>query len=236
MIMENDSIAPFLRYLPTDALYVFRPSRSRKLLISPRPNTPKLSLSLELQSLDGPTIAKKGSNNVITFIIYREPDDGHEEPCTIYWHGGIVAFSSQGFLLLRHMADGQLEKIDGLAKTWWDNYLSERRFFKEEQDFYELKPGETIRRSDGIEDSWLVALIPGERYELLWPGGEIPWWGWGTKEENVGKLRDPPARAILLGSPRLSFDVVEYPPPPVYKTPRPQWPAVPAYVMTVLLY
>jgi hypothetical protein len=213
-------------------MYRTRPT-GKHGLISPRPNTPKLSLSIELQCLDGPTVAKENSNNVLIYHIHRDLNDGHEGPCTIYWSGSFEAFGSQGFVLLQHTADGQMENIEGLTETWRDEYLSRRSFWDSEQGFHELMPGQTIWFGTGLERSWIEALIVGERYELVWPGGEIHWWGWGTIEESLDKHPDPPTRAILPGPHRLSFDVVDRPKPPVYETPLPQWPVTPAYVTEI---
>jgi hypothetical protein len=88
----------------------------------------------------------------------------------------------------------------------------------------------------GIAESWLEAMISGEKYELLWPGGEFYWWGWGSIKENErkGRSRDCTPRAILSRTPRVSFTVIEEPPAPVYETPRPQWPQAPVYVISTL--
>lgn len=196
-----------------------------------RLDTPKFSLYLELQCSKGPTIAKEGPNNLVIFHITREVNDDHEEPCSIYWTGSD-AFGSQGLLLLRHTAEGRLEKVEGLVKPEHEQFLSERGFwnYPHQQSFLELKPGQTTWFGSGVPKQWLEALIPGQQYELVWPGGEIPWWGWGTIEENFEKRLDPSARAVIYGSSHLSISVTEKVPPPVYKTPRPQWPATPAYV------
>jgi hypothetical protein len=79
-------------------------------------------------------------------------------------------------------------------------------------------------------------MVSGYKYELLWPGGEIHWWGWGRIEENEKKGRscDIIPCAILSGTPRVSFTVVEEPPAAVYETPGPQWPSAPAYVISTL--
>lgn len=110
------------------AVYI-APNWEEQTLISPRPNTPKLSLSIELQCLGGPTIAKENSNNVLIYHIHRDLNDGHEWTCTIYWFGTFEAFGSQGFVLLRHTTDGQLKKVEGVAERWRDDYLPGRSFW-----------------------------------------------------------------------------------------------------------
>jgi hypothetical protein len=78
-------------------------------------------------------------------------------------------------------------------------------------------------------------MVSGEKYELLWPGGEIYWWAWGGIEENEGRSHNAIPRAVLSGTPRVLFTVVEEPPAPVYETPLPKWTQDPTYVMENVL-
>ncbi|KAJ5196919.1 hypothetical protein N7449_007398 [Penicillium cf. viridicatum] len=128
ILTENDPISPFVTFLPSDRL----------------PNTPKLSLSIELQCLDGPTIGRQNSYNVLIYHLHRDPNDGHEGLCTIYWSGTFEVFGPQGFVLVEHTTDGQLKKVEGVAETRRDEYPSGRSFWDPEQGFHELMPGQTI--------------------------------------------------------------------------------------------
>ena len=66
----------------------------------------------------------------------------------------------------------------------------------------ELRPGEARRFVQILPDNLHKALIPGERYRLIWPGEEIFMWDWGTKRDWVGKeLKSQAARESKL--PRL---------------------------------
>lgn len=50
-------------------------------------------------------------------------------------------------------------------------------------------------------------LVNGEKYELLWPGGEIALWDWGTKMEFVGKeLERRPGIYLPATKVTLEFD------------------------------
>jgi hypothetical protein len=40
---------------------------------------------------------------------------------------------------------------------------------------------------DRLTSNYQQLLVPGERYELFWPGAEIDMWGWGTREDYTSK-------------------------------------------------
>ena len=66
----------------------------------------------------------------------------------------------------------------------------------------QLRPGSSQREVPTLPDSYHKALIPGERYRLIWPGEEILMLDWGTKRDRIGKeLKSLAARESKL--PRL---------------------------------
>lgn len=176
---------------------------------------PSLSISFELPS-GSDEIAKNGTEGiVITF--HRAHDDGHDQACIFYWSGGRDGFVSDRVFLLHHTTDGQLEKVHGVE---YEGSLYETPNLPEisqwDHSFRELSPGGSDRFYQPIPDRYQNALIPGERYELVWSGGEICWWTWGTIKEHEGQARDSkPPPLILPGGPRLSFTAVAEHPPPV---------------------
>lgn len=194
------------------------------------PDTPNLTLSLELQGLNDSKIAIRNSNSGFVFRIHRGPD-GHHKPCSFYWSDTVDAWGSEGLVLLRHDVKGQLERVKLPSEPWRAHDPTENRVARNPHRLFELKPGESTWFFSGIPDSWLDAMVPGEKYELLWPGGEIYWWAWGGIAENGSRSRDGLPQAVLSGAPRVSFTVVEEPPAPVYETPLPKWPNTPAYVI-----
>ncbi|KAJ5160305.1 uncharacterized protein N7482_007309 [Penicillium canariense] len=207
--MDDIQIAPSLKYSTTDAA----------------PDTPNLTLSLELQGLSDSKIAKRNSNSGIIFRIHRNTDD-HDQPCSFYWSETVDAWGSGGLVLLRHN-QGQLERVS-LPSEPWRAHDPRERIARNPHRLFELKPGESTWFFAGIPESWLDTMVSGEKYELLWPGGEIYWWAWGGIAENEIRSRDGLPRALLSGTPRVSFTVVEEPPAPLYETPRPKWPQNPA--------
>lgn len=198
-----------------------------------RSNTPSLTLSLSLGAYKGSLISKNNADRcVVEFTLHRGIDDGQEEPCSFFWSGDYDAFGIQGFLLLRHTADGELEKVNVSSESWRTINLTELEIGHWKHGVWELMPGKSTTFARSFPQSWLDAMVKGERYELVWPGGDILWWSWGTIKDNQGAPSNAPRRAILPGAPRVSFTVVDDPPPEplvVYETPLPKWPAVPTY-------
>jgi hypothetical protein len=211
-------------------------SLSNNLQLMPSwPDTPNLTLSLELQGLSDSIIAKRKSNSGLIFRIHRGTD-GHGYPCSFYWSATVDAWGSTGLVLLRYNADGQLERVTLPSEPWRAHDPTEPWIARNAQCLFELMPGKSTWFFACIPESWLDVMVPGQTYELLWPRGEIRWWGWGSIEENENKggPRDSSPCAILSGTPSVSFTVVEEPPAPVYETPRPKWPSTPAYVISIL--
>lgn len=65
-------------------------------------------------------------------------------------------------------------------------------------------------------------LVPGERYELLWPGAAFALWSWGTHREKVGlEIGENSQQPCLIvpGGACASLTVIEepqvFPPPPL---------------------
>ena len=150
-------------------------------------------------------------------ITLTRSHDGHGQPCIFYWSGSRDGFASDGFLLLHRTADNQLEKIEVSSHDGprlqtpikdevspWDHNIRE------------LAPGGSDRFYQKIPQRYRDALVPGERYELVWAGGEVCWWDWGTIKQHDGQARDSkPPPLIMPGGSSLSFIVIAEQPLPV---------------------
>jgi hypothetical protein len=96
---------------------------------------------------------------------------------------------------------------------------------------WELPPGGSVRLVAKLPESYYRALKAGETYTLLYPGGEVAIWEWGTIQENLG--RELKARRLMSeekkkllpslvmpGGARISFTA---------RAEEPRWPEREAY-------
>jgi hypothetical protein len=165
------------------------------------PGVPCLSLEIK-----GSTTLSSTLPYPIDFtIIQSEKDDS---PCIVRWSPETNCFTDSGLLLAhRDPETNILEKIpvdhttglvklpenaDALEITEWSPNL------------WELSPGTEITIRSTLPERYYTALANvsnREECELVWPGGEIALWKWGTIRENVGqKLKARPKLLLLGGS------------------------------------
>ena len=195
-------------------------------LTTSRSDTPGISISIELPN-GSDTVTKSGNDGIL--ITLTRVYDGYDKPCIFYWSGSRDGFASDSFLLLhRTTTNDQLEKVqvrshDGPRLetpikheiSTWDHHI------------HELAPGGSDRFYQSIPQRYRDVLVPGERYELVWSGGEVCWWTWGTIEQHQGRTRDSkPPPLILPGGSRLPFTaIVEQPLPVRQPSPPPTQPS-----------
>jgi hypothetical protein len=80
---------------------------------------------------------------------------------------------------------------------------------------WELPSAGEVGYGVDLTDNYQKLLIPGEKYHLFWPGGEIDMWEWGTKTEWTGKqlrvrsTENKLSRLLLPASNVLSFTAKE---------------------------
>lgn len=78
--------------------------------------------------------------------------------------------------------------------------------------FGELLPGQCLQRNIGDFPPFFRQFVPGEKYELLWPGAEYTLWDWGTLREHIGRtvgLGTRVPRAIIPGGVCSSITVIQ---------------------------
>jgi hypothetical protein len=89
-------------------------------------------------------------------------------------------------------------------------------------DVCELKPGETVSIRSPLHRTYESQLVSGETYELLWPGGKIFLWDWGTIHEHLGKeLRPDSERPELILPGGASVTITTEVPKPLQRVPSP---------------
>ncbi|KAL5327672.1 hypothetical protein ACEPPN_005373 [Leptodophora sp. 'Broadleaf-Isolate-01'] len=147
-----------------------------------KPETPHLKLELTL----GRELTAE-SRCYVLVTIHRAGSDSHDSPCILSWdqNDAIAAL-----LLFQHTSDG-LRKIEIASET--ENPTSKtpalQTSFKvngSNPSLRELAPGGKERFMMTMPKRFRDVLVEGEKYELVWPGGEIVIWDWGTKKEYLG--------------------------------------------------
>jgi len=134
-------------------------------------------------------------------MILRREQDSFEQAC-VFVLFDYIAFKFTRFLLLHQKGDS-FEQVN-VGQGTFENRGGEdiMKVNGCNNGLEELRPGEARRFVQILPDNLHKALIPGERYRLIWQGEEIFMWDWGTKRDWVGKeLKSQAARESKL--PRL---------------------------------
>jgi hypothetical protein len=160
-----------------------------------RPETPHLKLELAL----GSKLTEDSGCHVLATI--HRAGDSHEEPCIFRWgrHDATAAF-----LLFHHTPDG-LRKIEIASEPPSAALQAPVVVDGWGISVRELAPGGRVRSMITLPKRYRTELVSGEKYELVWPGGEIAIWDWGTEKQHIGrevgmkspKICLPAARATL---------------------------------------
>jgi len=64
----------------------------------------------------------------------------------------------------------------------------------DDKDVWELQPGQSAKKNVQLPEGFQKILVAGEKYSLLWPGGEITQWITGSVKEHVGQPLPDTAR------------------------------------------
>jgi hypothetical protein len=138
-------------------------------------------------------------------MIKRE-EDGSGRPCVYKW--------SPPDLVLRIYPSSQEEGTEapvtqpqGLTSD--ESGLS-APFSVPSADLIELWPGAETTVYGTIPEKYGPMLRVGGQYEVVWPGGDITEWTWGTKTDYQAQDRLVPPRPdiTLLAGPRFRFTAV----------------------------
>jgi hypothetical protein len=148
----------------------------------------------------------------IEFILHRAKEDGSDKPCIFRWSPTIDGFSPSGVVLLHH---GDSSNSDG-PKICEVDYTKPLKSPNEDyiladaqnSHLYELAPGGEARCIASLPARYYQALHAGEMYTLLYPGGEVAMWDWGTVEEHLMSSSEENSSLSTLmipGGARVSF-------------------------------
>ncbi|KAF5855658.1 hypothetical protein ETB97_008831 [Aspergillus alliaceus] len=133
--------------------------------------------------------------------------DTDTRPCIFFWSPHAPAVPAAQFILLRHTSDG-LERVE--VSKWTLKSPDMLSITRRGQDLFELQPNGNSRHLASLGLQYNCALRSGERYELLWPGGETFLWDWGNIQDHLGmELRRREPCLFIAGGPHISFTVEE---------------------------
>ncbi|KFY31521.1 hypothetical protein V493_01029 [Pseudogymnoascus sp. VKM F-4281 (FW-2241)] len=182
----DQEIAPFLLFTENDY----------------PPDTPHLRMELALK----PDLTEDSDCNLNVTI--QRTRDMHEEQCIFHWNGREDGCGPLGFLLFRHTENG-LRKIN----IDMDSHLSkplQTPFVVDGFNYtFEVAPEGNVGFLITLPKRYRKELKTGAKYELVWPGGEIAIWDWGTINQYLGHELGIKSPKICLPAARVTLEFTE---------------------------
>lgn len=172
-----------------------------------RPGTPRLTLSFESKD----QLHADDDDYRIMFTITREADDPEIRPCIIHWDPIEDGFGQSSMVMHCHPARGfEAPEID--LRKLPTKSLHSREVSTEDPCFKQLEPGTSVSWSAALPPVYFNARRILNHYDLIWGGGQIPLWDWGTLADFSESHRQlaPKSPAIVLpNGAHQSFEVVD---------------------------
>lgn len=165
-----------------------------------RPDTPHIVVELEP---GGPKLTE--DTECCVLVTLRRVRDEHEGSCMFQWHPFSNGFAPLRFVLLRHTANG-FQKIDIEGEPHPE---PEKPIGLHKPTLRVLAPESKVRIMESLTHAYRKELVLGEKYELVWPGGEIALWDWGTPNQYPGRELHPKSPKICLPGARITLEVGE---------------------------
>jgi hypothetical protein len=138
----------------------------------------------------------------ITFTITREADDPERRPCIFHWDPIEDGFGQSGFMLFRRIPVGNpnfgwhpvsINPSQSLAKS-----IQPREVSISDPCIKELLPGASVSWEVPLPIVYFDSFRPGQFYQTLWVGGQIPLWDWGTLAEYQNRKLSPKSISLIL--------------------------------------
>jgi hypothetical protein len=142
-----------------------------------REDVPKLLLELEL----GAELTESSDCQILGTLRRADSD---KRPCLFLWSQVRNAFNPDGFQLFRHTDSGlrKIEISDDVAARSRRG-PNDTIVMVQNAALRELFTDGHIGKSRYIESfpkRYREKLVKGYKYELVWPGGQVERWDWGT--------------------------------------------------------
>ncbi|RAK98564.1 uncharacterized protein BO80DRAFT_466779 [Aspergillus ibericus CBS 121593] len=123
------------------------------------------------------------------------------------------------FILLHHGPGNSLHRIGVEGQPRYKTDPTTMQFPTEPPSYYAAEAKDNHDRCNishrlSFPDTWKKLLQPGHTYDLLWTGGEVSHWDWGTHTDVGTEPKGPPV--IVPGGAHITFTMEEG-----------EWPSVP---------
>lgn len=146
----------------------------------------------------------------ITIRLQRAPDDGDSRPCILYWTPTLHGFprSGDGFKVFERRDDGSdgaeipIDHSGGVSLPKESPPLIVTRLT---MFLWQLAPGQEARFSHSLPERYRRVLDRGSSYNLVWPGGEVLQWDWGTIPEHMDQELQARGRGSGSATPRVTL-------------------------------
>ncbi|KAF4253498.1 hypothetical protein CNMCM8812_001542 [Aspergillus fumigatus] len=171
--------------------------------------TPRLTLTLEGESCID---LSSDTSYPLIIKIMRDEDDPQTQPCIIRWDPMTDAFGQPGIMLVRSNRDftEDLQPVQVDSSHLRAKSVHPREVSRSDPCFKELYPGSSVSWELDLPSVYFNSLRPGERYRILWVGGQISLWNWGTLAQLSGCTLSPKSLPVILpGGPHQLLRILE---------------------------
>ncbi|OAQ67454.1 kinesin light [Purpureocillium lilacinum] len=179
-------------------------------------DVPRITVDVE-SSTSPPEVSTTLPFQVV--VTLRRQPDSRDEPCIVKWNASRDGFSEGRFALF-HETDTGLQTVDIEVPSLTSSSPSKEEPIQVTStnqvmfDLLELQPSGSHTFRCTLPDDYQRRLVPGEKYRLQWPGGDITYWGWGSMSDKDGtylEYQDPksPRGLSLPASEGFTFTATE---------------------------
>ncbi|KAJ5157176.1 uncharacterized protein N7482_008276 [Penicillium canariense] len=136
----------------------------------------------------------------ITFTITRDADDPQRQPCIIHRDPIEDGVGQPGIMLFQCTSEisHYLHPVSVDPDQLRAKSLQPQEVSTLDPCFKELVPGASVSWEVPLPDVYFDSFRPGQFYNILWVGGQIPLWDWGTLAEHSNGKLSPKSPALIL--------------------------------------
>lgn len=202
----DEKLSSLTRYSTTDRQYDDPPNKLANKQTKPnRSGSPRLTLTFEAKPELDPVYI---DSYALTFKITRDSDDPQKKPCIIHWDPVQDGVGQSGIIILHHESNTELRPIQVDPGQLPAKQLHPRDVSASDPCFKQLTPGDTVSWEVVLPSVYFDLFIEDHLYEIFWPGGQIPFWDWGTVAEYNGQLVPKFPAVVLPGGQHQPLEII----------------------------